>query len=234
VSNHTLIEDLIMRSKRVKVSAGVLQVVLFSVLVTLMICCVSVIAAPEPALVPPPGTWQLDLELHGEPQQISITLPGDTQPRRFWYLLYTITNKTGEDVEFIPQFDLYTDTFQVRQAGVKVRRPVFDAIQARYSKSIPLLEPQSMVTGRILQNGDNARDSVAIFEDFDPNATSVKIFVAGLSNETVTIKSPSLNNNSAKEYLLRKTLMLEYQVPGDRYNLDKRVMLYRNREWIMR
>ncbi len=223
-----------MRRKRAKILVGVLQVILFSGLASLCLYGTMVIAAPEPALVPPPGTWQLDLELHGEPQQISITMPGDSQPRRFWYLLYTITNKTGQDVDLIPQFDLYTDTFQIRQAGVKVRRPVFEAIRDRYANSIPLLEPQSMVTGRILQNGDNARDSVAIFEDFDPNATSVKIFIAGLSNETVTIKSPLVSQDNSKEFLLRKTLMLEYQVPGDRYNLDKRVMLYRNREWIMR
>jgi hypothetical protein len=210
------------------------QVILFASLTPLCLFSPPAGAAPEPALVPPPGTWQLDLELHGEPHQICITLPGDTQPRRFWYFLYTIANNTGQDIDFIPQFELYTDTFQLRPAGVKVRRPVFDAIRDRYRDSIPLLEPQSMLTGKVLQNVDNARDSVAIFEDFDPNATSVKIFIAGLSNETVTIVSPAASADNSKEFLLRKTLMLEYQVPGDRFNLDKRVMLYRNREWIMR
>jgi len=194
-------------------------------------------AAPEPALVPPPGAWQLDFELHGTPRQISIKLPGDAKPRRFWYLLYSITNDTGRDIEFYPQFDLFTDTFKLYYAGVKVRRPVFKAIRELYAKTIPLLEPENMVSGRILLGRDNARDSVAIFEDFDPNSNSLKIFVSGLSNETVTVAHPvrfNSDNQSQKKVLLRKTLMLQYQVPGDRFNLDQRVMLYRGREWIMR
>ena len=194
-------------------------------------------AAPEPALVPPPGAWQLDFELHGTPRQISIKLPGDAKPRRFWYLLYSVTNNTGSDIEFYPQFDLLTDTFKLYYAGAKARRPVFEAIRELYAKTIPLLEPESMVSGRILLGRDNARDSVAIFEDFDPNSNSVKVFVSGLSNETVTVAYPGQfdsDNQSQKKVLLRKTLMLQYQVPGDRFNLDQRVMLYRGREWIMR
>ncbi len=194
-------------------------------------------AAPEPALVPPAGTWQLDFEIHGEPRRISIILPGDAEPRSFWYLLYTITNNTGQDVEFYPQFELMTDTFKLYNAGDKVRRPVFEAIRKRYAETIPLLEPQSMLTGRLLVGKDNARDSVAIFEDFDPNATEASVFVAGLSNETVKMEiseKAESGEKVTKEVLLRKTLMLKYQVPGDRFNPEKRVMLYRDREWLMR
>jgi len=223
-------------------------------------------AAPEPALVPEPDTWQLDLELHGNPQQIYIRLPGDSEGRRFWYLLYTITNNTGRDIEFYPQFDLYTDTFKLVHAGVRVPRAVFEAIQKRYDKTIPLLEPENMVTGRILIGQDNARDSVAIFQEFDPNATGARIFIAGLSNETVTVTMPTPSNTTpaienaadqsetgqntvgpdnirqdktekntlGRNVLLRKTLMLEYQVPGDNLNPGEKVMLYRRRNWIMR
>ena len=195
------------------------------------------LAAPTPALVPGPGTWQLDFELHGDPQLITVMLPGDAQPKRFWYLLYTITNNTGQDVEFFPGFYLFTDTFKMYQSGSKVRQPVFEAIRNLYAQTIPLLEDEDMITGRILVGRDNARDSVAIFEDFDPNAGWAKVFVAGLSNETITVDNPTNIDpaaNKPKKFLLRKTLMLEYQVAGDRYNLETRVMLYRNRQWIMR
>ena len=210
-------------------------------------------AAPQPGLVAPAGTWQLDFELHGDPRQITITLPGSSEPTTCWYLLYTITNKTGQDIVFYPQFELFTDTFKLYRAGVNVRRPVFEAIRSRYAGTIPLLEPASMITGQaglgqakgILQGSDNARDSVAIFGDFDPNAAVVKLFVAGLSNETIKVTMPAnvscpddtyadTNTRNEQQFLLRKTLMLEYQVVGDIYQPGNRVLLYRNRSWVMR
>jgi hypothetical protein len=194
-------------------------------------------AVPEPALVPEEDVWQLEVELHGEPQQVLVTMPGEDQPQRFWYLLYSVYNNTGNDVDFYPQFDLFTDTFKLYRAGVKSRQVVFEAIRQAYAKTIPLLESEDMITGRILQGQDNARDSVAIFEEFDPNATSVKIFMAGFSNETVRIDAPSEiggDINGPRSLLLRKSLQLSYQVPGDRFNPGNRVMLYRGRQWIMR
>ena len=211
-----------------------------SILLVALACCLTICtlsAAPTPALVPPPGTWQRDLQLHGQPRQISVTLPGDTEPQSFWYLPYTISNTTGHDAEFYPRVELFTDTLKLYQAGVGVRRPIFEAIRRRYTQSLPLLEPQSMLTGRVLQGEDNARDSVIIIRDFDPNATSVKLFFTGLSSETVTVDYPvrvDQDENMQNRLLLRKTLVLEYSVPGDATNLEKRVMLYRGREWIMR
>ncbi|MBN2210551.1 MAG: hypothetical protein JW709_04070 [Sedimentisphaerales bacterium] len=192
-------------------------------------------AAPKPSLVPEPGLWQLDIQLHGQPQQINVVLPGDTEPTRFWYLLYTITNNTGEDVNFYPRADLFTDTLLTYTGGAKSRRQVFEAIRQRHATAIPLLEMESQVTGPILQGEDNARDTVAIFEEFDPQATKVQIFISGLSNETVQVKNPmGAQGKESDTVLLRKTLALDYQVPGDEYNPANRVLLYRGRNWIMR
>ena len=218
-------------------SKFILLVVLVIGLTLVAVWALPTSAAPQPSRVPQPGTWQLDFELHGNPKQIQITLPGDTQPRIFWYLLYTVTNNTSREVEFYPQFDLFTDNFLLYHAEDTARKPVFEAIRKLYRQSIPLLEPQEMVTGKILIGEDNARDSVAIFADFDPNANSAKIFVSGLSNETVTVANPVNQNSDTKKpekILLRKTLMLQYQVPGDQYNPRNRAMLYRSRNWIMR
>ena len=107
---------------------------------------------------------------------------------------------------------------QLYDAGLHARRPIFQAIAARYSLKYPLLEPESMITGRVLQGDDNARDSVVIFEDFDPNATTVEIFIAGISNETTMVEIPGSvdpETKKSKEVLLRKTLVLKYQVPSD-------------------
>jgi len=194
-------------------------------------------AYPKPSLIPAEGIWQLDCQLHCAPRQIMVTLPGETKPRRFWYLLYTVTNNTGRDVDFYPKFELMTNTFKLQKAGFKARRCVFEAVRARYNDTIPLLESEEMVTGRILQGQDNARDSVTIFEDFDHLATSVRIFAEGFSNETVKIDYPNKidkKSTKPKQFLLRKSLMLEYQVPGDKFSPANKVMLYRGRAWIMR
>ena len=188
-------------------------------------------------LAPPPGTWQIDFELHGNPQQINLTLPGEAAGRPYWYLLYTVTNHTGQDVNFYPRFEIFTDTFKLYQANINVRQPVFEAIRRRYATTIPLLEPQSQVMGRLLVGEDNARDSVVVFDDFDPNSNAIKLFVSGLSSEVARIKSPYMidsETNQPKETLLRRSLMLEYQVPGDPLNPEMRVMLFQRRSWVLR
>lgn len=212
-------------------------VILFMSVCACMAMTYSAFAAPRPDFLPREGVWQLDIEFHGAPRLISVRLPGDEEPTLFWYLLYTVTNRTGQEINFYPQFELMTDTFKIVPAGRGVRRPVFHAIRDIYENAIPLLEQEAQVTGPILLGIDNARDSVAIFEDFDPNATQAKIFISGLSNETVKVELPTPINSDEKmikDVLLRKALMLEYQVPGDRYTLENRVMLYRGRKWIMR
>lgn len=191
-------------------------------------------AAPKPAVIPIPGTWQLDLELHGNPLPVEVTMPGDEKPTRFWYLLYTVTNNTGNDITFYPQFELISDNLRLIDGNRGLLKPIYAAVRDLYATTIPLLEPYSMVAGKILQGQDNARDSLAIFPEFDPNATTVRIFFSGLSNEVVQINHPvdiDKNTNQPKKVLLKKTLVLEYQVSGPP---GQRSLLYRNRYWIMR
>ncbi len=218
------------------------KIILSSLLFAFMVISVPVSAGiPKPVIIQPHGTWQLEIKLHGTPKQITVVLPGEDKPTRFWYQLYTLTNNTGEDRDYYPQFDLFTDTFKLYHVGVKARKPVFNAIQTLYTDKFPLLESQSQVSGKILQGGDNARDSVVIFEDFDHKASGVKIFAAGLSNEVVavphpteTVFDPILQKKKPKELLLRKTLMLQYRVPGDHLNPQNRVMLFREKSFLMR
>lgn len=195
------------------------------------------VAAPMPSPVPLPDTWQLDIRIHGTPQRIVVQSPGQDHPKAFWYLPYTITNHTGRDVDFYPECEVFTNTFKLYKAGRGVRKAVFNAVRNRYNRTIPLMESEENVTGRILQGQDNQRDSVIIFEDIDPNANEVKLFFSGISNEFAIVKSPvdkDPETGTARNYLLKKTLMLQYQIPGDALNQDQKVMLYRNRSWVMR
>ena len=190
---------------------------------------------PVPAALPPADIWQLDVEFHGKPEQLEVMLPGSKEPSRFWYLVYTITNNTGSDVDFYPAFEVMTNTFKLYEAGKVPSKPVYKEVERLYKKSVPLLEPEIKVAGKILQGEDNARDCVCILEDFDPNATSIKLFISGFSNETTTVElADNKNEKKSKKVLLRKTLMIEYTVPGDEYNQDKKSMIFRRKKWIMR
>ena len=194
-------------------------------------------SAPLPAAFPPADVWQLDVDIHGNPSQIEVTLPGDEKPTRFWYLVYTITNNSDIDVEYYPTIELMTDTFKLYEAGTVPSKPVFEKVKKLYRESVPLLEPELDVAGTILQGEDNARDCVAILDDFDPNATSVKVFITGLSNESTVLETTGTTENNEKnlkKVLLRKTLMLEYKIPGDKFNQDQKVMIFDRRQWIMR
>lgn len=198
---------------------------------------IQVSGAPEPSRVEIPGNWQIDIKLQGQPQLLSIALPGENERRNYWYLLYTVTNNTGQEVNFYPQFEIFTDTFKIHRSEKHVSRQVFDMIKRQYGRTLPFMESQDQVTGVLLQGEDNARDSVAIFEDLDPNSTQVKMFVSGLSNEIIKVKHPTrvdAKTASNEEVLLRKTLTLEYKVSGDRLKPEERVMLYRDRKWYMR
>jgi len=222
---------------RGKVKQSIVWAVLTIVLLFFLVQPEPMAAQKRAALAPPAGTWLLNFELHGEPQKISVTLPGERQPRTYWYLLYTVTNETGNELNFYPQIELFTDTFKLYRAGRDIRRVVFSAIQKRYATTIPLLEPQQDIIGKLLTGDDNARDSVAIFEDFDPKARSINIFVSGLSNEIVRIKSPlkaDQDSEEPAETLLRRTLKLNYKVPGDDLNPNERFVLYQDRGWVLR
>ena len=83
--------------------------------------CISA-AAPEPAIVPGPDDWTVEVGFE-HPQQIVVQLSGQDRPRRFWYLLVTLTNKTNRDVDFYPKCELMTDTLQVIPAGKNT--PIF-------------------------------------------------------------------------------------------------------------
>lgn len=195
------------------------------------------VAAPKPSLVP--KSWELEFDFH-DPTRIAVTLPGETKPTTFWYLIYTVTNNTGREVGFYPQFALVTDTFKVVHAGDEVSPTVYDAIRKRHNKQHPFLTPPLKAGGKLLQGTDNARTSVAIFRGFDPQASQFTIFVAGLSGEIVRVPNPAFdsarpkNEKNLQFFTLRKTLAIEYDIPGDLASRKRAAPVRAARRWVMR
>jgi hypothetical protein len=190
-------------------------------------------AAPEPAIVQGPDNWTVDVRFE-HPQQ--IVWQGGGKPRVFWYTILTLTNRTNRDVDFYPKCELMTDTFQIIPAGQDTPPAVFERIKKRHHSKYPFLEPLEKAGNRVLQGEDNTKDIAVIWPDFDVQARKIKVFIAGLSNETVAIDRPTAKNKvtgPARVYL-RKTLELSYKLRGDPRLRPYVKLSYENKRWIMR
>jgi len=205
-----------------------------SLLVFGLICGVC-IGAPEPSIVPEAGEWTLDVEF-SHPQQIVVGKGLDNQPRRFWYMIVTMTNKTNSDVDFYPKCEVMTDDFELTPSGKGVSGVVFEQIKKRHQGKYPFLEAVEKAGNKILQGEDNTKDVAIIWQDFGAQTKAVKVFIAGLSNETVLIKHPVAKdeNGRAVKVFLRKTLELTYSLPGDAAVKSGENLIYEGKRWVMR
>jgi hypothetical protein len=199
-----------------------------------IIACVS-LAAPEPAIVPAPGQWTLDTKFTN-PMEITLPFGSDKKPQKFWYLIITVTNNTGKDVDLYPKCELMTDSFQIVPAGKFVSTALFDQIKKRHKARYPFLELLDQAGTKILQGEDNTKDIAVIWPDFDVKATAVKLFITGLSNETANINNPILKDQTGEplEVFLRKTLELNYSLRGDPALRTSASFEFQGKRWIMR
>ena len=196
---------------------------------------------PKPLTVP--IQWQLEVEL-GDLRPIAVRLPDKKQDQVFWYLRYTVTNRSGEDRAFVPEVILYTDTGETIRSGKQTPMVVFDKIKALYND--PLMKTPTAMTGKLLQGEDNAKSSVAIWPDFDPNAGKVNIFFGGLSGETVSVNLPAPitvvepdwrgqeHTVTKDKLLLVKTLELQYDIPGEKAARRHLAPRFVKQQWVMR
>jgi hypothetical protein len=150
----------------------------------------------------------------------------------YWYIVYTITNTSSEEHNFVPAFTLYSDTASVRRAGL--HPVVFDAVKNR--RKIRFLENAVKMTGKVLPGEDNARTGVAIFAPLDRATDHFHIFVEGLSGEFIERPNPAATDETPEDekvIRLRKTLVLEYKFPGDEWwlNVDQPVFVSKTWTW---
>lgn len=192
-------------------------------------------AFPEPAVVQDNNEWTLDVAFD-HPQQVSINIPGEANPQSFWYIILSLTNNSNQDVPFYPSCDLVTNTFKIVPAGTKAQQVVFAQIKRKHEGKYPFLELIDFADNKILQGQDNAIDVAIIWENFDKDAKSVDLFIAGLSNETVVLDHPTNtdDNGNPEKIILKKTLDLEYAIGGDKKLRSTATLLFKEKSWVMR
>lgn len=168
-----------------------------------MLLAAAAFGQPEPS--PAPVSWELKFE-PTPPARIQVDTGNGA--RTYWYLLYTVTNETGQDIDFHPEVVRVNEIeseatieqahsqpakaphITVDPAVVGLHTRIYEAIKERHKKTHPFLKPPVEAIGRLLQGKDNARSSVIVFPDLDPRISSFTIYVTGLSGEVVTRPNP--------------------------------------------
>lgn len=193
-------------------------------------------SAPKPVSVQRAGQWTLDVQ-YSQPLQITVRIPGQPIPQRFWYIILTMTNNASkEEASLIPSCELVTDTFKTIPAGKNVPKEVFEQIKAKHEGQYPFLESMDFPDMRIRRGADNARDIAIIWPEFDPKANIISLFIAGLSNEAAVINDPVKKDESGApvKVYLQKTLQLNYLNATDPALREQAGLTFQKQSWVMR
>ncbi|MEL7237661.1 MAG: hypothetical protein AAGK78_02275, partial [Planctomycetota bacterium] len=95
---------------------------------------------PEPSQAP--ISWEIDFT-HLTPKRILVDIPGFGQPVAYWYMVYTVTNNTDEEIFFRPVVELLTRQGDVLSANNNIPLSAFEAIDRR-TRRRNLTRPQDM------------------------------------------------------------------------------------------
>ncbi|UCG33207.1 MAG: hypothetical protein JSU68_00970 [Phycisphaerales bacterium] len=220
-------------------------------LIHLLVTTPFVFAGP-PQAGPVSKSWNLEFQ-YADPQRITVGLPGRERPQTFWYLLYTVTNNSGQEVDFYPRFAILTGSGHELQSERGVSPLVFEAIKKRHAKTHPFLQKHSEIIGRLLQTPDQAKDGVAVWPEFSVLSSKFTIYVAGLSGDFVEVPNPGYKEDqpqrveekladgitiprvvNPRQFTLHRTLAIHYDLPGDAQTRTRAEPVRTGQEWVMR
>ena len=178
------------------------------------------VVSPALAIVLGVGILTTSLQAYPRPAPVSSRPEFDFEPiamrlystvggGQYWYLIYDVVNRTGQDRTWAPMMVLYTDRGEVLRDGESVPRSVVASIISHIGD--PLIEPRSTLIGRLRQGEGHARRGIAIWPAHRKDVNELRLFVSGMSPETAVVSNPI----TGEPVTLRKNLYLHYLVPGD-------------------
>lgn len=181
-------------------------------LASLAVAAAPVRAEPEPDLAP--ASWELKLE---PSPMMRIQVDTGNGPKTYWYMLYTVTNNTGQDVDFMPEIVRVSEIENELTAEKAMERPdaapsimvepsivgldsrIYQAIARRHARTHAFMVTPVQAIGRLLQGKDNARSSVAVFPELDPRVSRFTLYFGGLSGERKAVANPSYDARRATQ-----------------------------------
>ncbi len=186
------------------------------------------LAGPEPS--PVPKRWQLDAEFG--PLRVATVQVPEVGPRAYFYLTYSVTNNSGEDLLFAPAFELSADTGSVRRSGrdvpVVVTRRLLDDLEN------PLMLDEISMTGTLLQGKENMKEGLVIWPAEELKLEHLTVYAAGFSGETATIEIPKAGSRDMAKFVLRKTAELTHWAGGEIDTSSSDPLPRIRKRWIMR
>lgn len=209
-------------SRRGRFGVAALMAVLLGVL------GVNLAFAPEPD--PIPRRWQLAIE-PGPMRVASMELP-DVGTRAYFYMTYKVTNTSDTDLLFTPTFDMLTDDGLLLRAGRDVPQEVTKEILRRVDN--PFVQDQVSIVGSLLQGEANAKEGLVIWPVTSTRSGEFSVFAGGFSGETRPIETLNPDDHTTMKVLLRKTLMMRFQGPGELRDMQARTIPMIDRTWVMR
>jgi len=164
------------------------------------------------------------------PQRI-VMADKDGTEHAYWYLLYTVTNPDRVAHDFVPQAVMFTDVGKVITDGLYPE--VLAEVKKRYR--LRSLRNSVEMMGPLKAGEDEAQDAIFIFREVDPKMDRFKVFVTGLSGEfTVRTIPATEEGKEPREIVLRKTMQLSFDFPGDDVDLGADKVYLSSQKWIWR
>ena len=179
---------------------------------------------PEPSVSP--IAWELKFT-PAAPKRIVVEVPGQPTAKAYWYVTYSVTNNSGQDISFLPTFEWVTNEGKVVRSDKNIPNAVFDKIKA--ASGLKFLENSVKIAGLLRQGEDQAKDGVAIWEEPESRLGMFNLFVTGLSGE-----STQFPGADGKSILLYKTLELDYKLAGDEVYPGNDLLTKLGQKWVMR
>ncbi len=160
--------------------------------------------AGQASAYPQPNTFPLSWELkfdHAAPKRLVITPKGSDAPEAYWYMTFTVTNPTKDEIQFLPVFELLMDDGRIiRSDGAKVQPVILQAIRLR-EKNNNLVCAENL-GGQLGVGDDQAKEGVIVWHEPKARMGQFTIFVKGLSGETCFL----LNDKGEAAYRTRADL----------------------------
>ena len=146
----------------------------------------------------------------------------------YWWMHYTVTNRTKRDRIWAPKFTLYTDGGEILESGKGVPSSITAQIKELLGND--LIETQNEIIGDLLQGEENARDGLVIWPARLLQINEITMFISGMSGETTRVRNPI----TGELVILYKTMQRNYLIPGEALARGSKPIGLVEATWILR